>query len=166
MQPVGKGHGRAQQKATLSCAPLALTVSNKFSINLSASGGEQGEIRVGTVQVPMQKGSISARSRRRSGGCFASWKRTKPNAKSDHFGAVWTQVRRVFRFLEACKTRCQKRPFRRGLDAGPEAVPLPCSVQNPMPKATISARSGRFRIQSLDLVPKQKRKKQKKTTAD
>ena len=44
---MGKGHGRAQQKATLSRAPLALTVSYKFSINLSALGGEQGEIRVG-----------------------------------------------------------------------------------------------------------------------
>ena len=33
-----------------------------------------------------------------------------------------TQVRRLFRLLEACKTRCKKRPFRRGLDAGPEAV--------------------------------------------
>ena len=62
---------------------------------------------------------------RRSGGCYAFLKRAKPGAESDHFGAVWTQVRRLFRFLEACKTRCRKRPFRRGLDAGPEAVTLP-----------------------------------------
>ena len=65
----------------------------------------------------MQKATISARSGRRSGGCNDTWKRAKPDAKSDDFGAVWTQVRRVLRLLEACKTRCKKRRFRRGLDA-------------------------------------------------
>ena len=46
----------------------------------------------------------------------------------DDFGAVWTQVRRVFRLLEACKIRCKKRRFYRGLDAG---------VQNPMQKGAV-----------------------------
>ena len=32
---------------------------------------------------------------RRSGGCSNTLKRAKPDAKSDDFGAVWTQVRRV-----------------------------------------------------------------------
>ena len=39
----------------------------------------------------MQKATISARSGRRSGGCNERGKRAKPDAKSDHFGAVWTQ---------------------------------------------------------------------------
>ena len=45
-------------------------------------------------------------------------KRAKPDAKSDDFGAVWTQVRRLSRLLEACKTRCKKRRFWRGLPSG------------------------------------------------
>merc|ERR1719331_2138054 len=91
----------------------------------------------------MQKATISARSGRMSGGSCAFEKRAKPDAKSDDFGAVWTHVRRQLRLREACKTRCKKRRFRRGLDACPEAVAPSRSVQNPMQKATISARSGR-----------------------
>merc|ERR1712091_616222 len=91
----------------------------------------------------MQKATISARSGRRSGGCYEVGKRAKTDAKSDHFGAVWTQVRRLLRGGQACKNRCKKRPFRRGLGAGPEAVTRWASVQKPMQKATISARSGR-----------------------
>ena len=131
---------RAACGAALLRAPLALIVS----IDLSASSREQGEIRVGpegvarggSVQNPMQKATISARSGRRSGGCYAFEKRAKPDAESDHFGAVWRQVRRLSRqgeaqvprlsrLLEACKTRCKKRRFWRGLDAGPKAVPTP-----------------------------------------
>ena len=137
-----QGARKSGAKTALLRALLALTVS----IDLSALDGErdemrvgeggegqQGEIRVGpeavprggSVQNPMQKATTSARSGRRSGGCYAFDNRAKPDAKSDDFGAVWTQVRRLLRFLEACKTRCKKRPFWRGLDAGPEAVALP-----------------------------------------
>ena len=45
--------------------------------------------------------------RRRSGGCFASLKRAKPDAESDDFGALCMHVRMLFRFLEAYKTRCR-----------------------------------------------------------
>ena len=47
-------------------------------------------------------GAVWTQVRNRSGGCNASLKRAKPDAKSDDFGAVWTL-----------------------LDAGPEAVTLP-----------------------------------------
>ena len=59
----------------------------------------------------MQKATISARSGRRSGGCCAFEKRAKPDAKSDDFGAVWTQVRRLLRFLEAFKTDAKSDDF-------------------------------------------------------
>ena len=36
-----------------------------------------------------------------------------------------TREAEVLRLLEACKSRCKKRRFRRGLDAGPEAVTSP-----------------------------------------
>ena len=70
-----------------------------------------------TVQNPMQKATILARSACRSGGCSDTLKRAKPDAKSDDFDAVWTQVQRVLRLLEACKSRCKKRRFWRSLDA-------------------------------------------------
>ena len=38
-----------------------------------------------TVQNPMQKATTSARSGRRSGGCFAFDNRAKPDAKNDDF---------------------------------------------------------------------------------
>ena len=38
-------------------------------------------------------------------------RRAKPDAKSDDFGAVWTQVRRLLRFLEACKTDAESDDF-------------------------------------------------------
>ena len=50
----------------------------------------------------MHKATISARSGRKSGGCTAFEKHAKPDAESDDFGAVWTQVRRLLRLLEAC----------------------------------------------------------------
>ena len=46
----------------------------------------------------MQKAIISARSGRRSGGCNERGKRAKPDAKSDHFGAVWTLSDPVVRY--------------------------------------------------------------------
>ena len=53
----------------------------------------------------MQKAAISARSGRRSGGCYASLKRAKADAKSDDFGAVWTQVRRLLECPDEFKHR-------------------------------------------------------------
>ena len=87
-----QGARKSAAKTATFRAPLALTVS----IDLSASDGERDEIRVGKGGEG-QKATISARSARRSGGCCAFDNRAKPNAKSDDFGAVWTQVRRLFR---------------------------------------------------------------------
>ena len=71
-KPVGKG-------PALFRAALALTVS----IDLSASDGDGG-----------QKATTSARSGRRSGGCYAFEKRAKPDAESDDFGAAKTDQNR------------------------------------------------------------------------
>ena len=80
---------------------------------------------------------------RRSGGCCDSRERAKPNAKSD-----------------------EKRRFRRGLDAGPEAVATPESVQNTMQKATKSDDFGAVwtQVRRLLRLPRACKTRSKKTT--
>ena len=57
----------------------------------------------------MQKATISAPSGRRSGGCSETGKRAETDAKSDHFGAVWTLSDPVARFgVEAAKEEAEE----------------------------------------------------------
>ena len=85
LKPVGKGHGRAQQKLRSSVPLLRST----FLL---------------TLVPPMEMG-----------GAVKVWlhfeKRAKPDAESDDFGAVWTQARRLLRLLEACKTDAESDDF-------------------------------------------------------
>ena len=48
----------------------------------------RGNIPLGGSRIPMQKATSSARSGRKSGGCYAFDNRAKPDAESDEFGAV------------------------------------------------------------------------------
>ena len=80
-----------------------------------ADAGPKAVSHPGSVQSPMAKATISARSGRMSGGCTASWKRAKPDAKSDHFPA--RSGRRsggCYVSLKRTKPGAKKRRIRRG----------------------------------------------------